>query len=445
MFNIILIIVAFILVLLNAFFVAAEFAMVKLRSTRVAVIASQYPWRGVILAKVHSQLDAYLSACQLGITLASLGLGWVGEPAFADLIAPLLERWGLTAPGVVEFISFTFAFTFLSFLHIVIGELLPKSWAIRQSEQISLWTAVPLYVFYWLMYPIIWVLNSCSNFFLKKLHLDEVHPGEESHSTAELKLILQSSQLHGELTSQESSILAHTLELAELRAVDVMCPYHDMVMLNNHITKKELLDTLNHYRYSRYPIYSLEEKKIIGLLHVKDLQPLLHGKSNEQELDLHALARPIPKVSHRLPALNLLRQFQGGMPHFALVYNRRGDIAGFVTLDNLLHLVIGVIKDEFHKTRDAWVSHPDGSLTVRENCPVFALERALQKTLTLTAEQEEITTVGGLILHQLGSVPIVGQQIEFIDFSAIIEKMQGTRITQIRILPKNNFLNNKEG
>lgn len=444
MINIILIIVAFILVLLNAFFVAAEFAMVKLESTRVAVIATQYPWRGVILAKVHKQLDAYLSACQLGITLASLGLGWVGEPAFADLISPLLGKFKLMTPGLIEFISFVFVFTLLSFLHIVIGELLPKSWAIRQSEQISLLTAVPLYGFYWVMYPIIWILNSCSNFFLRTLHLDEVHPGEESHSTEELKLILRSSQLHGELTSQESSILAHTLELAELQAIDVMCPYHDMVMLTNHITKKELLNTLNHYRYSRYPIYSLQEKKIIGLLHVKDLQPLLQGKSNEQELDLQALARPIPKVSYRLPALGLLRQFQGGMPHFALVYNRQGDIAGFVTLDNLLHLVIGVIKDEFHRTRDAWVRHADGSLTVKGNCPVFALERALQKTFMLTVEQEEINTVGGLILNQLGSVPLIGQQVKFTDFLAIIEAMQGARITQIKILSANS-LNREEG
>ncbi|MGQ3889604.1 hemolysin family protein [Legionella sp. CNM-1927-20] len=441
MINIILIIVGLILVALNAFFVAAEFAMVKLRSTRVAIIATQYPWRGAILARVHRQLDAYLSACQLGITLASLGLGWVGEPAFADLLSPLLKYLGLTTPGLIEFISFTFAFTFLSFLHIVIGELLPKSWAIRQSERVGLWTAVPLYIFYWLMYPIIWLLNSCSNFFLKKLRLDEVHPGEESHSTEELKLILRSSQLHGELTSQESNILAHTLELAKLQAIDVMCSYHDMVTLDSTVIKKELLDTLSRYRYSRYPVYSQQEKKIIGLLHVKDIQPLLHNKNDNELLDLRALARPIPKISHRLPALTLLRQFQSGMPHFALVYNRQGDIAGFVTLDNLLHLVIGVIKDEFHKTRDAWIKHPDGSLTVKGNCPIFALERALQRPLTLTNEQEEITTIGGLILHQLGSVPIIGQRVEFPDFSAVIETMKKARITQIRIFPKSKKFN----
>lgn len=433
--NFLFILVGLFLVLLNAFFVAAEFGMVKLRHTRVAAIAAKYPWRGAILAKVHRQLDAYLSACQLGITLASLGLGWIGEPAFASLVSPLLAVLGLTSPKLIELVSFIFAFSLLSFLHIVVGELMPKSLAIRQSEQISLWTAAPLYAFYWTMYPVIWVLNSCSNFFLKQLRLDETNPGEQSHSIAELKLILRSSQLHGELSSQESNILSHTLELADLRAMDVMCSNHDMVMLDCNLEKSELINILDRYRYSRYPIYDQQKKQIIGLLHVKDLHPLLQ-ENNNPTLNLQPLVRPIPKITYRLPALTLLRQFQGGMPHFALVYSRQGDVIGFVTLDNLLHLVIGVIKDEFHKTRDAWKYHPDGSLTVKGDCSLFALERALQHELTLTPEQEEVATIAGLILQELGSLPVVGDIMEFPDFSLTIEKTQGARITQVNIRPK---------
>lgn len=426
------------LVLLNALFVAAEFGMVKLRHTRIAVIASEYPWRGPILAKIHQQLDAYLSACQLGITLASLGLGWVGEPAFANLFTPLLASIGIFSTTVVEFLGFIFAFTLLSFLHIVVGELMPKSLAIRQSEQISLWTAVPIYGFYWLMYPIIWLLNNCSNFFLRLLKLDVAHPGEQFMSSEEIKLILRSSQLHGELSPQESSILAHTLELTDLRAIDVMCSYDDMILLNTPVDKKALLGTLGKYRYSRYPVNDSASKKIIGLVHVKDLQALLHDSGDNQLIDLQPLTRTIPKVSYRLPALSLLRQFQGGMPHFALVYNRQGVNIGFVTLDNLLHLVIGVIKDEFHKTRDAWITHTDGSLTVKGNCPLNILERALDYDLSIDdAEAEDITTLSGLIMHQLGSIPSIGERIELPDFTAIIEKMHGTRITQVRIMPHN--------
>lgn len=329
MVTIVLILAGFALVLLNAFFVAAEFGMVKLRQTRVALIQEEYPWRGKLLAKVHQKLDAYLSACQLGITLASLGLGWIGEPAFTRLLSPAFESLGLVNPTLNEFISFIVAFSLLSFLHIVVGELMPKSLAIRQSEQISIWTAPPLYFFYWLMYPVIWLLNTCSNFLLKQLGLDVIHAGEQFHSSEEIKLILRSSEVHGELTQQESSILAHTLELGDLRAIDVMRSYDDMIMLETPIKSSELIDTLNHYRYSRYPVYDKAKKQIIGILHVKDLQILLHDAKSNVELSLNEITRPVPKISYRLPALALLRQFQAGMPHFALVYGRRGAIVGF--------------------------------------------------------------------------------------------------------------------
>lgn len=436
--NFLLILAGFALVLLNAFFVAAEFGMVKLRHTRVATIKQLYPWRGGILAKVHQQLDAYLSACQLGITLASLGLGWIGEPAFTRALTPLLKTLGLVKPGLIEFIGFLLAFSLLSFLHIVVGELMPKSLALRQSEQISLWTAIPLYVFYWTMYPIIWLLNFCSNFLLKHLGLDVIHPGEQSHSSEEIKLILRSSQLHGELTPQESSILAHTLELGDLSVTDIMRSSDDMVMLDSSINSDDLIEILSRYHYSRYPVYDKTKKQIIGILHVKDLHPLLHKIQKNSPISLAELTRPVPKISYRLPVLALLRQFQEGMPHFALVYGRQKAIVGFVTLDNLLHLVIGVIRDEFHKSHDAWIRHDDGSLTVKGDCPIYALERALKKELIFEKDEdeEEITTLAGLILQTLGSVPKEGLLIEFPYFFARIEKIQGAKIRQVTIIPK---------
>ncbi|KTD36508.1 metal ion transporter [Legionella nautarum] len=434
--NFILILAAFALVLLNAFFVAAEFGMVKLRHTRVAIIREEYPWRGSILAKVHHNLDAYLSACQLGITLASLGLGWIGEPTVARILHPIFSWIGFVQPKLLAALSFIFAFSLLSFLHIVVGELMPKSLAIRQSEQISLWTAVPLYFFYWLMYPVIWLLNSCSNLLLRSLSLDVMHPGEQFHSSEEIKLILRSSQLHGELSQQETSILSHTLDLADLNVSDIMRSYDDMVMLDNRIVSKVLMETLNHYHYSRYPVYDKAKKQIIGILHVKDLHPILLETQENDELVLEGILRPVPKISYRLPVLALLRQFQEGMPHFALVYGRQNAIVGFVTLDNLLYLVIGVIQDEFHQTQEAWVANKDGSLTVKGDCSLYTLERALQRELTLPIDEEEdITTVAGLILHQHGSVPKEGEIISFPDFSATIEHIQGARIRQVRIIP----------
>lgn len=287
-----------------------------------------------------------------------------------------------------------------------------------------------------MMYPVIWLLNTCSNFFLKQLGLDVIHAGEQFHSSEEIKMILRSSEDHGELTQQESSILAHTLELGDLQAIDVMRSYDDMVMLETPISSKKLIETLNYYRYSRYPVYDKTKKQIIGILHVKDLQPLLQETTIKSELSLNEITRPVPKISYRLPALALLRQFQAGMPHFALVYGRRGAIVGFLTLDNLLHLVIGVIKDEFHKTQDEWITHDDGSITVKGDCPLYTLERALQREIILEPEdEEEMATIAGLIIHKLGRAPKQGETIAFNDFFVTIERVQGARIRQVRVMP----------
>ena len=207
-----LILFALFLVLLNGFFVAAEFAMVKLRSTRVEAIADAHGWRGRILRKVHHQLDAYLSACQLGITLASLGLGWVGEPAFAHLLEPVLAAVGIDSPALVHGIAFFTAFFIISYLHIVVGELAPKSWAIRKPELLSLWTAAPLYLFYWLMYPAIYLLNASANAILRIAGQGEPGPHHEHHYTRdELKLILHSNRAM-DPSNQHIQVLASAVE-----------------------------------------------------------------------------------------------------------------------------------------------------------------------------------------------------------------------------------------
>ncbi|NOT85686.1 MAG: DUF21 domain-containing protein, partial [Methylococcaceae bacterium] len=218
--NVFMIVIALLLVIINGFFVAAEFSLVKLRQTRIRSIAKTHGWRGRILAIVHGKLDAYLSACQLGITLASLGLGWIGEPAFANLLDPLFSKIGITAPEIIHGISFAFAFFTISFLHIVIGELAPKSLAIRNPELIGLWGAAPLYGFYWLMYPVIWILNSSANLILRIAGLSGGHGHDAHYSADELKLILRSNRAGDRFTQDEWNILAKTLDFSELEVSD---------------------------------------------------------------------------------------------------------------------------------------------------------------------------------------------------------------------------------
>lgn len=422
---------ALLLVFMNAFFVAAEFAMVKLRQTRIEILKKKYGFRGRILAYVHQHLDAYLSACQLGITLASLGLGWAGEPAFSHLFLPVLNLIPFASKQVIAFLSFFFLFALLSFLHIVLGELIPKSLSIRRSEQISLWTAVPLYCFYWIMYPAIWILNSCANFILKKTGLDKVHRGEYFYSTAEIKLILNTSHLHGELTKDEADILEHTLDFADLNVTEVMRPPEEMITLSLAYSMQDIISLTTTHRYSRYPVYDKKNKQIVGVLHVKDLFAAM--RDEKQIKSIHQLIRPILKVNQRVPALEVLRQFREGTPHFALVYKKQ-QLLGFVTLDNLLHILLGRIKDEFHKTKDDWQTHTDGSITIKGDASIFSLERALNREIVVS--DDDLETVSGLILHQLGSMPIEKQMIEFEEFKAVIEKIRGHRMQRIRIYPK---------
>jgi CBS domain containing-hemolysin-like protein len=430
--NFLWLLLAFILLLCNAFFVAAEFGMVRLRATRVATIKDDYGLRGRTLFHVHQHLDAYLSACQLGITLASLGLGWVGEPAFAYLFEPILIHLGIASHELVTIISFLLAFSFLSFLHIVIGELMPKSLAIRQAEKISLWTVVPLRVFYWVMYPAIWLFNSCSNFLLEKLGLAATHQGTDSYSSEEIKILLHSSHLHGELTQEEVKIIEHTLDFADLKVTELMRPREEMVMLDIKEPVDSIMKTLMHHRYSRYPVYDPETQHVLGMIHVKDILPTLYSQGAVTELK--SFIRPILKVSNNELALDLLRKFREGAPHFALVYNKYKSLNGFVTLDNLLQVLIGRIKDEFNLTKVDWVAQRDGSLIVKGSCSLYSLEQALN--CEIDAEEKDIETLSGLILHRLGTLPAEGARLEFSEFSGIVEEVQGSRIAKVRIYPR---------
>jgi CBS domain containing-hemolysin-like protein len=430
MINFVYILIAFALVFFNAFFVASEFAMVKLRHTRLNIIEEKYGLKGKILARIHNNLDAYLSACQLGITLASLGLGWIGEPAFAMLLKPSFKLLGISSESTIELLSFFMGFSIISFLHIIIGELMPKSIAIRQSEAISLWTALPLYLFYWAMFPAIWLLSTCSNHLLKITRLNRSAKGEHFYSTDEIKLILSSSFLHGELTKDESEMLEHTLDLADLTVTAVMRPIEEMISLDLTQPIQQSLQIVIETRYSRYPVID-SAKNIVGMVHIKDLLEKLYHQKNI--ISLQDLIRPTLKLSWHLPATELLQQFREGTSHFAVIYRGPETPIGFVTLDNLLHILVGRIKDEFHRTKDDWVSLSAQEYLFKGNSSLYMVERALDIHIF---PEDPATTLGGLILNKLGGVPTLHQEIEFDEFVAKIEKMRGPKILSVKVTKK---------
>jgi len=432
--NLFLIIVALLLVALNGFFVAAEFGLVKLRQTRIREIAKTRGWRGLILAKVHSKLDAYLSACQLGITLASLGLGWVGEPAFASLLEPVFGRLGVTSPELIHGISFACAFTIISFLHIVVGELAPKSMAIRNPEQIGLWSAAPLYGFYWLMYPAIWLLNSSANLVLRLFCLGNVHGHDAHYSADELKLILRGNYPDDRFTRDEWNILAKTLDFSELEVSDLMRPIHEIVALHRSKSLQANLKTVYEKRFSRYPYFDTNDIDVLGVIHLKDLFfAQQEGKTIE---DLHKYLRPVQYISPDTSALELFRHFRMGVAHFAVIGQKGQKPQGFITLDNLLSAMVGEIRDEFRQTNNDWTRLDDGTLIVKGSLPIFSLERILG----IDVENEELdledeVSIGGLIMSKLQDIPIEGQKIEFNQFDIVVKKMNGPRTIFVQIYP----------
>lgn len=426
--NVAYIVAALFLVLLNGFFVAAEFGLVKLRRTRVQAIAKTLGWRGAILLKVYKNLDAYLAACQLGITLASLGLGWLGEPAFARLLYPLFSALGIENESLLHGISFFIAFFTISYLHIVVGEQAPKSLAIRRSEKIGVWTAIPLYLFYGLMYPAIWILNHSSNCLLRLMGLDMSTQPDSEYAPEELKMILRSSRADSIYSKAEWRMLAQALDFRNLDVGDLMRPANEMVSLSANDDVDTNIEKMIVNRFSRYP-YLDASGKVKGIIHVKDIFPLVkRGKP----ISLDALARPIETVSTHSPAADLFRHFRDGAPHFTVVTTKQGRPLGFLTLDNLLGALVGEISDEFAQNRNEWQKLNDGSLAGKGSLTIFSLERALG----IDIEETGVDTVGGLIMQKLGNVPVEGQSVEFEYFSAEVKKMKGPRIARVRIYPK---------
>lgn len=426
--DVFLIFIALLLVFLNGFFVAAEFSLVKLRATRVRAIARSRGWRGRMLAKVHTDLDAYLSACQLGITLASLGLGWIGEPAFAAILEPVLVEVGITSQKLVHGVAFFIAFFTISYLHIVIGELVPKSMAIRTSERLGLWTAAPLYSFYWLMYPAIWILNKSANRILNFFGLQAGDGHDNHYSSEELKLILRSSSPSDKFSRSEWRVLAQAIDFRELDVSDLMRPFHEAIVLSEGESLETNLDRIAQHRYSRYP-YMDKNDQVAGVIHIKDLFLALRKNA---KLNIGDLVRPVQLVSPETPATELFRRFQKGAPHYTIVGYEHSSPLGFITLDNLLAALVGEIRDEFRQSQSEWTKLDDDSLLGKGNLPITTLER----TLGIDIESPEADTIGGLIMWKLGDLPEEGQKIEFSQFDVVVKKLNGPRILLVRVYPK---------
>lgn len=406
------------LVALNGFFVAAEFALVKIRPTQLDPLVQGGSRRAKLARHQLVHLDAYLSACQLGITLASLALGWVGEPAFSWIVAPLLKKIPGVSDAVVHSVSLTVAFLVITILHIVIGEMAPKSFAIRRPQPTALWISMPLYVFYWTSFPAIWLLNQASNGLLRIVGLKPAGEEELSHTEEELRLLLSSSEM-GSQSQLKREILDNVFELSLRNARQVMVPRGDVVHLSISRSIEENLALARQSGHTRFPLCERDLDSVLGLIHIKDL-----FRHAGPVADLAKLARPVKFVPETTPLDRLLGRMQSERLHMVAVVDEYGGVSGIVTLENVIEEIVGEIQDEFDAERPELQRRGEGSYVVSGAMLVVDLEDELG--LELSTRDED--TVAGVVLSELGRRARVGDRIHLGTVRFEVLEVQGNRI-----------------
>ena len=414
---------AILLVFLNGFFVAAEFALVKVRPTQIEPYLASGNRRATVARHMIRHLDAYLSATQLGITLASLALGWIGEPAFAWIIEPVVRTFAGDNPAILHSAALTVSFLVITILHIVLGELAPKSIAIRKSEGTALMVALPLFVFYKITYPAIWLLNHTANFLLKLVGIAPVSESEIAHDEEELRLLLASSNA-SQLSSQKRELLDNIFELSHRVARQIMLPRQDVVYLSTTMPIAENLRLARRSGHTRFPLCEGDLDHVIGVIHIKDL-----FRRERPVTSLQEVAREIAFVPETLELDRLLKRMRTERFHLAAVIDEYGGVSGVVTLEDVIEEIVGQISDEFDVDKPELLKVEDGIYEVSGGMLIEDLEDELD--IELSDRDED--TIGGLVLSELGRNPAVGDRVEVGPVAIEVMEVHLNRVNTVRI------------
>lgn len=401
---------ALLFIIANGFFVAAEFAIIKVRPTQLAEMAAAGSTRARMARRIAKKLDSYLSATQLGVTLASLALGWVGEPAFEHLIEPRLAFLGVYSIAVAHTIAASIAFIVISSLHIIFGELGPKYLAIDKSLGTALWSAHFLRAFYVLMYPIIWMLNRTTNAVLRVVGIKPASDHEMAHSQEELRLILAHSEKAGILSEENREIIEGVFQFSKRTARQIMVPRTDVSVLSTTRSIEENLEFIRTTRHTRYPLCDGTLDQTIGLIHVKDLfLAQLRGPGRT----LMELKREVLFVPENSTVEALLSQFIEHKTHMAIVIDEYGGASGIVSLENITEELFGQIQDEFDRERPEIEPLGNGRYRVRGDYLIEDLADRLKVDVGEPAEE----TIGGYVAARLGREVVPGDRTELGELS----------------------------
>jgi|UniRef100_UPI0037841A54 CBS domain containing-hemolysin-like protein len=411
------------IVLLNAFFVAAEFAIVKVRDSQLTAAIDEGTSGAKFAQHVTRNLDAYLSAGQLGITLTSIALGIFGEPHVAMVVQPMLFKLGVTSETVIRWTSIGIAYAIVTYLHVVLGEQTPKVLAIRKSLAVTLIIARPLHLFYVVLKPAIWILSASTNVMLRLFGISSVSEHEIAHSEEELRHIVAESQKSKEVTETEKDILLNALALNDRCVRDVMTPRNTVISLDADDSFESSLKTAIDSKHTRYPLVEGHLDHSIGIIHIKDLLALI-GKPQP---DLRKIKRELHMVPEMMPIDKLLRFFLDKHVHVALAVDEFGGAVGIVTLDNVLEEIVGDIQDEFDHEVSEFRRINENEFTVEGTFNLYEL--ADQTGIDL--ESDEVTTIGGYVTHLLGHLPKVGEKVTIEDYEVTTTKADLRRVLQL--------------
>jgi CBS domain containing-hemolysin-like protein len=414
---------ALIFLVLNGFFVAAEFALVRVRETRIVQLEQEGSARAGTVRAALQDLDAYLSVCQVGITIASLGLGWVGEPAVSELIRPGFVLLGIEDERIVEIAAVALGFAIITYAHLVFGEQAPKYFSIQLAEKTALWIARPLKLFMLLFRPVVWLVNASTNFVLRPWGI-RLGEGMEAHSEEELRIMISSSASSGILDPQERDYINNVFDFGDTVAREIMVPRPDIEALPNDAPLEVMVEKAAFGRYTRYPVYEGDLDHILGVVHVKDL--FRAAKEEPESFDLKPLIRDCLVVPENKRIEEMLREFQKRKLQVAIVIDEWGSVEGLITIEDVLEELVGEIQDEFDEDEAAIEPLSEDVYAVDGRIPITDVNEYFD----LDLPNEDFDTIGGFVLGSLGRPPEPGDTVEVDDGSVLrVKSVDGPRVS----------------
>ncbi|MEK4578455.1 MULTISPECIES: CNNM domain-containing protein [Bacillus] len=392
-FNLIMVVV---LIACTAFFVAIEFAIVKVRGSKIDQIVLEGKKGALAAKKVTSNLDEYLSACQLGITVTAMGLGALGEPTIERLLHPLFDKWNIN-PSIAGVLSLGIAFTIMTYLHVVVGELAPKTFAIQKAEKVTLLLSAPLIWFYKIMYPFIRLLNGSARMITGMFGLKPASEHDVAHTEEELRLILSESYERGEINQAEYKYVNNIFEFDNRIAKEIMVPRTEIIGLHVDNSLADHMKIIRDEKYTRYPVFGEDKDEIIGMVNVKDFFIRYMNKETKEFNSIQSYTRPVIEVIETIPIHNLLLQMQKKRIPLAVLYDEYGGTAGIVTIEDILEEIVGEIRDEYDEDERPPIQQMNEGHVVVEGKVLIS---ELNDLLGLHMNDSDVDTIGGWILMQ---------------------------------------------